>query len=82
MNLWAEVVWEQILGTAKEDSRYCELLQKLQEAEIFYRRIREKLSEEEQEQLETYVGLGEELDYRLAQLAWEFGCECKKESQK
>jgi hypothetical protein len=62
---WDQIFWE----AARKDADYQTLLQRCREAEADYRRILDTLSPEQQEQLETYISLCEELQYRMTQLA-------------
>ena len=62
--------WEQILREeARRDGFYQELLEKCRAAEEDYRVILEGLAPEQQEQLENYISLCEELQHRLTVLA-------------
>lgn len=64
--------WDQILlEAARKDAEYQLLLKKCIAAEEDYRVILESLPPEQQEQLETYISLCEELQHRLTILACE-----------
>lgn len=62
---WDQILWE----AAGKDADYQELLRRCREAEADYRRILATLPPEQQEQLESYISLCEELQYRMTQLA-------------
>lgn len=57
---------------AKSDSLYLELLAKCHKYEDAYTRIKSQLSPDDQEILERYVSLCEELEYRRTCLAMAF----------
>ena len=62
--------WDQILREeARKDTHYQELLQACREAGEDYTAILRSLPPEQQEQLERYITLCEELQYRLTTLA-------------
>lgn len=62
--------WEQILlEAARRDGDYQAMLKKCLEAEADYRTILESLPPRQQEQLENYISLCEELQHRLTVLA-------------
>ena len=62
--------WDQILlEAARKDDHYQKLLRACREAEADYTAIRDSLSEDQREQLERYISLCEELQYRLTTLA-------------
>ena len=62
--------WEKWLtDKAKHDPWYQELLRGCEEAEREFLRIRAGLTEEDQEKLDQYITLCEELGHRLAWLA-------------
>ena len=64
--------WEQVLReAARKDEYYQLLLKKCIAAEEDYRVILNSLPPEQQEQLENYISLCEELQYRLTVLACE-----------
>ena len=62
---WEQILWEE----ARKDRHYQELLQACRKAEENYTAILRSLSPEQQEQLERYISLCEELQYRLTTLA-------------
>lgn len=73
MDEWVDVAYYQITAMAKQDSRYLQLLQRCRETEPDYLAAVRQLSEAEREGLEAYISACEELEHRLAQLAYEFG---------
>jgi len=72
---WNDAAWQRVMEKAKEDADYQELLVQCQNLTEGYQKILEKLSPEEQEELERYISCCEEMEYRLAQLAYETGKE-------
>lgn len=62
---WDQILWE----AARKDEDYQNLLTRCREAEKTYRNILDMLPAEQQVQLEAYISLCEELQYRLTQLA-------------
>lgn len=64
--------WEQILlEAARKDQEYQCLLAQCRKAEKDYERILQSLSPDDQEQLDRYITLCEELEHRLTLLACE-----------
>jgi hypothetical protein len=68
-------VAERVTAKAGGDSYYQELLCQCEIKEIEYHRIICKLLPTEQEQVDDYVAVCEELEYRRTQLAYELGLE-------
>lgn len=64
---WDQILWE----AARRDEDYQNLLAHCRRAEAAYQKILSTLPPEQQEQLEHYISLCEELQHRLTQLACE-----------
>lgn len=75
MDLWTEYAEFQVTERAKADKHYQALLEQCLIAEKSYLRIVEKLSEQDRADVEHYLTICEEMQYRMAQLAYQFGRE-------
>jgi hypothetical protein len=73
MQEWADVAYGQIMEQAKTDALYCQRLGACRKLEPAYLAVLDKLDTEDQAALEAYISACEELEHRLAQLAYEFG---------
>lgn len=62
---WDQILWE----AARRDEDYQNLLIRCRGAEAAYQKILASLPVDQQAQLEEYISLCEELQYRLTQLA-------------
>ncbi len=61
-----------IVFLSKQDEWYMELLEQCKSMEPEFRQIKDKLTEEEQEQLDLYISTCEDMLYRQTQLAAEY----------
>ena len=75
MNKWSIRVDEKVTAKAGNDSEHEELLRQCVEKEAEYQKIMCKLSLAEREQVDNYIAVCEELEYRRTQLAYELGLE-------
>lgn len=73
MQEWADVAYGQIMQEAMKDPMYQQLLDVCRSREETYRNVLEKLPREDVQSLEEYISACEEMEHRLAQLAYEFG---------
>ena len=73
MQEWADVAYGQIMEQAKTVVLYCRLLSACRELEPVYLEVLDKLADGDKAALEAYISACEELEHRLAQLAYEFG---------
>lgn len=64
---------QRLLAACDHDPFYQELLCRCGELEPDYFRIKNRLSEEDQEKLERYISVCEELEYRRSFLAYALG---------
>ena len=77
MDEWNESVYPGIIKMAMRDSVYRELLDENRLLETEYLKIIEKLAEADREILDRYIASCESIEFRLAQLAYQFGIELK-----
>ena len=70
---WNDYANEQIIELARRDEDYQQLLRQCKELSPAYLEILHSLSDEQQQTLEKYISCCEEMEYRLAQLAYLFG---------
>ena len=73
MKEWFDIGFQQVNGLLKADKNYQELLQQLKESEKEYMTIRNRLTPEEQEKVEDYIALCEELGYQKMYTAYYCG---------
>ena len=71
--MWTDNVAERVLCAANTDVEYQQLLKECLQAEETYKSIVAMLTEEQCVQIERYIALCEELDYRFSQLAYCIG---------
>ena len=70
---WNDYAHQRVIDLAKQDADYQQLLGRCEELSPEYLRILHSLSPEQQQILEEYISCCEEMEYRLAQLAYDFG---------
>ena len=73
MKEWLEIGFAQVNGLLKADQNYQELLQQLKEAEEEYIAIRNPLTPDDQEKVEDYIALCEEIGYQKMYTAYYCG---------
>lgn len=73
MDLWNDYIVYAINEIAKKDEHYRILKEEMESAEQAYRFIKGKLCKAEAEQLDRYISLCEEMEYRKAQIAYKLG---------
>ena len=70
---WNDYAREHVIKMAKKDADYQQLLDQCNDLTPEYLSICEELTPEQQEILDRYISCCEEMEYRMAQLAYEFG---------
>lgn len=70
MKEWLETGVHQVNALLSKDPDFQHLLQRLTVAQINYQSVIEKLSAEEQEMIEDYIALCEEVEYQKAFIAY------------
>ena len=74
MEHWNEYAYPKITARARQDKIYLELLREYKILEQEYEKLMEKMSETEQEIVDSYIASCEELEFRLTQIAYQVGC--------
>ena len=75
MDKWSRNIVFRIAARAEKDEHYQELLHQCDKKEVAYHSIMQALSQTEQEKVDDYIALCEELEHRMSQLAYELGLE-------
>lgn len=73
MDLWNDIVIYRLAELAKSDQYYQEYLSQLHTIEGSCQKILDTLSPQDREIVATYAVLIDEMEYRMAQLAYEYG---------
>lgn len=73
MEHWNEYAYPKITARARQDKIYLELLREYKILEQEYEKLMEKMSETEQEIVDSYIASCEELEFRLTQIAYQVG---------
>ena len=73
MEHWNEYAYPKITAKARQDKIYLELLREYKILEQEYEKLMEKMSETEQEIVDSYIASCEELEFRLTQIAYQVG---------
>lgn len=73
MEKWNTDIALRVAARAKTDVFYQELLRECEAKSEVYHSIMDVLSETEREQVDEYIGMCEELEHRMTQLAYEIG---------
>ena len=74
MDHWNDYAYPKITFRAKQDKIYLELWEENSILERKYMALMEKLSETEQEIVDSYIASCEEMDFRLTRIAYQVGC--------
>lgn len=73
MEEWLRVGLYQVQELLKCDPEYQKILVELEQAEVKYRNVSNKLTKQEQECIEDYIALCEELEYQRTHTAYRCG---------
>ena len=73
MEQWLRIGRYQVQEILDHDSEFKLLLTQLEQAEEDYRKVRNKLSAEDQEIVENYIALCEEVEYQKTHTAYRCG---------
>lgn len=73
MKEWLETGMHQVNALLSKDADFQELLERLTVAQIHYQNVVEKLLPEEQETIEDYIALCEEVEYQKTLTAYYCG---------
>ena len=73
MEHWNEYAYPKITAKARQDKIYLELLREYKILEQEFEKLIEKMSETEQEIVDSYIASCEELEFRLTQIAYQVG---------
>ena len=73
MEHWNEYAYPKITARARQDKIYLELLREYKILEQEFEKLMEKMSETEQEIVDSYIASCEELEFRLTQIAYQVG---------
>lgn len=79
MDDWQETGWKLVAARAAQSPEYLKLRARQEQLEESFLSIRNKLSPQEQQELDMYIAVCEELLYFESQVAWAVGKEQKKQ---